>query len=120
MIKIYVIASNEDKQETRNAINALAKREYEVHDWTAMNGNRLTIEKVENDFKKLMECDCALVINASRVTPGKYIEIGACKAWKKPVIFIGKPAGVLSKFGIIVMTTKEAIDELDAARLRNV
>jgi len=118
MAKIYVIASNEDKQETRNVIEMLLKQGYKVHDWTDMQGKRLTREKIENDFEELINSDCAIVINASRVTPGKYIEIGACKAIQKPIVFIGNPAGMLSKFGIIVASRNEAFEQLSIALLK--
>jgi len=109
MARVYVIASNEDKAEARRAMKILRKNNHVVHDWTDMNGKRMSMLKVENDFNELMNSDIAIVINAGRVTPSKYIEIGACKAEQKDIIFIGEPLGVLSRFGLLANSVEEAV-----------
>lgn len=118
MISVYVISSNEDKQETRIAMKMLASAAIATHDWTTMNGKKLTKEKVESDFAELIKSDCAIVINAPRVTPGKYMEIGACKVLGKQVFFIGKPRGALGNFGTVVSSIKDAVDEISIARFK--
>lgn len=101
MARVYVASSNEDKAQAISLIHYLASRNHEVHDWTAPDKSMSLKEKTERDFAAMLASDFVIFVNAKRVSPGKYIEIGACKAMKKRVLFIGKPAGRLGDFGTV-------------------
>jgi hypothetical protein len=108
MKKAYVIASNQDKKEAREAMIKIGSKGYSVHDWTILNKHLTLKDKTEKDFEEFLKSDIVIVINPWRLTPGKYIEIGACRGLKKNTYFLGTWAfGVLGEFGKKINTLDE-------------
>lgn len=99
MARVYVAGSNEDKAQATSLMDYLRSRKHDVHDWTVTDKSMSLKDKTQRDFDAMLASDYVIFVNAGRVTPGKYIEIGACKVMKKRVLFIGKPAGRLAGFG---------------------
>jgi hypothetical protein len=117
-MKIYVAGSNEDKIFVKYAILCLFDKGYDVHDWTLPSIERNMKKKATDDFKAMLDCDWIIFINPELVSPGKYIEIGACRALEKRTIFIeNKPRGLLANFGIFCKTIDDAIEVIEKNKI---
>lgn len=85
---IYVVSSNEDKEEARKLMSQIVIHDIFVHDWTRKAPGMTFAEKSKIDYEQMIYADVILVVNPARVTPGKYFEIGACYALHKRIVSI--------------------------------
>lgn len=117
---VYVIASNEDKAEAKRLMADIAFHGYHVHNWTAPRPGVPFERKTADDFTALMTSDVVFIIDARRVTPGKFIEIGACVATHKTIFAIEHSVPGVFKKMVPVITTTDVLSKLLAFGERSV